>query len=260
MYQYRQILVRMRRGDSDRDIARSKTMGRKKIAQVREIAAKNGWLAREAALPDEHVMAAFLDRKEAPLPSSCVSTLEPWREQITKWRATGVQCTTIHATLVRNHGYSGSYSSVYRFLLHIDASHTPDVPLRLEFKPAEAAQVDFGAGPMMTDALTGEIHKTWFFVMTLAWSRHQYVEFVRDQTVATWLGCHRRAFEAFGGVPARVIIDNCKCAITRACYYEPEVQRAYGECAEGYGFKIDACPPRDPQKKAYASYCTLCGW
>lgn len=42
MYQYRQILVRMCRGDSDRDIARSKTMGRKKIAQVREIAAKNG--------------------------------------------------------------------------------------------------------------------------------------------------------------------------------------------------------------------------
>ena len=50
MYQYRQILVRMRRGDSDRDIARSKTMGRKKIAQVREIAAQHGWLAREAEL------------------------------------------------------------------------------------------------------------------------------------------------------------------------------------------------------------------
>jgi hypothetical protein len=27
------------------------------------------------------------------------------------------------------------------------------------------------------------------------------------------------------------------------------VQRAYGECAEGYGFKIDPCPPRDPAKK-----------
>jgi transposase len=33
----------------------------------------------------------------------------------------------------------------------------------------------------MTDALTGEIHKTWFFVMALAWSRHQYVEFVRGK-------------------------------------------------------------------------------
>jgi transposase len=47
-----------------------------------------------------------------------------------------------------------------------------------------------------------------------------------------------------------VIIDNPKCAITRACYYDPEVQRAYADCAEGYGFRIDPCPPRDPQKKA----------
>ena len=27
------------------------------------------------------------------------------------------------------------------------------------------------------------------------------------------------------------------------------MQRAYAECAEGYGFRIDACPPHDPQKK-----------
>ena len=72
---------------------------------------------------------------------------------------------------------------------------------------------------------------------------------MRDQTVATWLTCHRRAFEWFNGVPGRLIIDNPKCAITRACVHEPEVQRAYAECAEGYGFKIDPCPPRDPQKK-----------
>ncbi len=121
--------------------------------------------------------------------------------------------------------------------------------MRLEFKPAEAAQVDFGAGPIITDAHTGEIYKTWFFVMTLCWSRHQYVEFVRDQTVATWLHCHQHAFEWFNGVMGRVIIDNPKCAIVRACMYEPEVQRAYAQCAEGYSFKIDPCPPRDPAKK-----------
>ena len=48
---------------------------------------------------------------------------------------------------------------------------------------------------------------------------------------------------------SRVIIDNAKCAITKACVYEPEVQRAYADCAEGYAFKVDPCPPRDPQKK-----------
>jgi transposase len=237
VYQYRQILVRMRQGDSDRDIGRSKTMGRKKIAQVRQIAQERGWLDLERVLPDDKTLAETLARKQT-LPASCVSTLEPWRELVTQWYAAGVQGTTIHATLKRNHGYTGSYSSMQRFLNQIVLEREPDVPLRLAFKPAEAAQVDFGAGPAITDVYTGEVFKTWFFVMTLAWSRHQYAEFVRDQTVATWLACHRRAFEWFGGGVSRVIIDNAKCAITKACIHDPQVQRAYAECAEGYAFKV----------------------
>lgn len=248
LYHYRQVLVRMRQGDSDRDIARSKTMGRNKIAQVRAIADERGWLALDSVLPDDHVLASVFVRKEA-LPSSCVSTLEPWRDLVTRWHAAGIQCTTIHAALKRNHGYTGSYSSVYRFVCQLVSAREPEVPLRLAFQPADAMQVDFGAGPLITDVYTGEVIKSWFFVATLAWSRHQYAEFVRDQTVATWLGCHRRAFEWFGGVVARVIIDNAKCAITKACIYDPQVQRAYAECAEGYGFKVDACPPEDPAKK-----------
>ena len=71
----------------------------------------------------------------------------------------------------------------------------------------------------------GQRRRAWAFVMTLCFSRHQYVEFVWDQTVATWLGCHRRAFEWFGGVPERVIIDNPKCANTRACVHDPSTRQ-----------------------------------
>jgi transposase len=95
----------------------------------------------------------------------------------------------------------------------------------------------------------GKVRRTWAVVMTLCFSRHQYVEFVWDQTVVTWLGCHRRAFEWFACVPRRVIIDSAKCAIVKACAHDPTVQRAYAECAEGCSFKIDPCPPYDPQKK-----------
>jgi transposase len=248
MYHYRQALVRMRQGDSDRDLARSRLMGRKKAAQLRELAAKQGWLVPETALPDDAQLAELLAVQTA-LPATCVSTLEPWREEIAAWVAAGITGVRIHQALRERHGYSGSYSAVYRMLRSIEAAQPPEVPMRLDFKPAEAAQVDFGAGPTITDVTTGEVFKTWFFVMPLCHSRHQYVEFVRDQSVATWLSCHRRAFEWFNGVPGRVIIDNPKCAITRACIHEPEVQRAYAEAAEGYGFKIDPCPPRDPQKK-----------
>jgi transposase len=248
MFHYRQVLVRMRQGDSDREIARSKTMGRRKIAHVREVAAARSWLVPEVPLPDDAMLAAAFERPQT-LPASCVSSLEPWRERITQWHSQGIQGTTIHAALVREYGYTGSLSSIYRFVNQLLVTAPPEVPLRLSFKPGEAAQVDFGAGPAITHAVTGETRKTWFFVMTLCWSRHQYAEFVHDQSSATWLACHRRAFEWFGGVPGRIIIDNTKCAITKACIHDPEVQRAYAECAEGYGFRIDPCPPHDPQKK-----------
>ena len=77
----------------------------------------------------------------------------------------------------------------------------------LEFAAGEAAQVDFGKGPEIIDVHTGEAFKTWAFVMVLAWSRHQYAELVRDQSVETWLGCHRRSFEHFNGVVPKIIID-----------------------------------------------------
>ena len=189
MYQYRQILVRLRQGDTDRQIARSRLMGRRKLAGVRALAAAQGWLAPEAPpLPTDAELAAVL---AAPAGEGPVS-LAPWREQIRQWQAAGIQGTTMHAALVREHGYTGSYSTRYRLLRQLAAERGIEVPLRLEFAPADAAQVDFGAGPVITDVYTGEVFKSWFFVMTLCFSRHQYVELVRDQTVATWLGCHRR--------------------------------------------------------------------
>jgi transposase len=246
MFQYRQALVRLRAGDSERDIARSGLMGRQKLAAVRELAQAQGWLDPSHELPDEGLIGAALgERRRA---ASTISSVQPWRELVAQWHAAGVQGKAIHAALVRLHGYGGSYSSVARLLVDLRGRQRPDVTVRLDFEPGEAAQVDFGAGPLLTHP-DGRLRRTWAFVMTLAHSRHQYVEFVWDQTVATWLGCHRRAFEWFGGVPRRLIIDNPKCAITRACVHDPEVQRSYGQCAEGYGFRIDACPPRDPQKK-----------
>ena len=246
MYEYRQVLVRMRLGDSDREIARSGLMGRAKSAALRATATAQGWLVPEHALPDDATLAGVL---AAPVKEAGpASTVEPYRAQVLAWREAGIQGTTIHDALVRNHGFTGSYSAVRRFLQTLD-DQTPKATVILDFAPGEAAQVDFGAGPLIADERTGELCKSWVFVMTLCHSRHQYAELIRHQDVETWLACHRRAFEWFNGVPARVIIDNAKCAIVRACRRDPEVQRAYAEFAEGYGFKIDPCPPREPQKK-----------
>lgn len=246
MFQYRTVLAQIRRGTSDREIARGHYMGRRKLAALRELAAQHGWLDADAALPEEAQIAAALGAPKQA--SSTVSSLQPQRERIQAWLEQGVSGTAILAALRRNHGYQGSYSSLYRMIVSIRGERPPEATVRLTFAPGEAAQVDFGAGPKLAHP-DGSVRRTWAFVMTLCFSRHQYVEFVWDQTVATWLGCHRRAFEWFAAVPRRLIIDNAKCAITKACVYDPVVQRAYAECADGYGLRIDPCPPHDPPKK-----------
>lgn len=249
MHHYRQALMRMRQGESDRRIAEDKLMGRPRAASLRRLAVERGWLEPGAALPDDAALAADVEAvKTARKRAAQGSSLEPHRALVTGWIAAGVEATAMHHKLVRDHGFGGHYSSVRRFVRQI-AETVPRVTTVLDFAPGDTAQVDFGSGPVLIDGRTGEPSKTWVFVMTLAWSRHQYAELVTDQSVETWLGCHRRAFEHFGTVPARVLIDNLKAAIVRACYHDPDVQRSYADCASDYGFVIAPCPVRDPKKK-----------
>ena len=119
----------------------------------------------------------------------------------------------------------------------------------METKPGEEAQVDFGYGGLMIDPATGKLRKAWAFVMTLAWSRHQYVEFVWDQKIATFLRCFRNAWDFFGGVTERVRTDNLKAAILKAVYDDPQVQQSFRECAEHYGFLIAPCRVATPEHK-----------
>jgi transposase len=246
MHHYRQVIHRMRLGQSDRAIAKSKLIGRTKCAAVRALAASKGWL-ENGPLPDDEQLAAVLEVDKAANHLQ-PSLTQPHEETIRQWVQEGVQATTIYEALVTRFGFTGSYSSVRRRVRKIRGA-APKASCMLDFAPGEAAQVDFGKGPAIKDVFTGALIKTWIFVMTLCFSRHMYAEIVTDQKVDTWLACHRRAFEFFNGLAAKLIIDNPKCAIPRACYTDPDVQRSYGELAEGYGFLISPCPVADPKKK-----------
>src|SRR6516162_2635985 len=145
MFQYRAVLVRLRQGDSDRDIARARLMGRAKVAALRALAMREGWLASDTPLPDDAVIAAAIG--QARRARSTISTVEPYRDIVARWAERGVNGVVIHAALCREHGYSGSYSAVRRMLGTLAATRVPDATVRLQFAAGEAAQVDFGAGP-----------------------------------------------------------------------------------------------------------------
>lgn len=242
----RELLRHLRQGQSNRAVAKALGIDRKTVSRYRTWATEQGLM--EGPLPHLTELHKLVEEtlNSAPPPQN-TSSVEPFREVVVKLRQEGVEVAAICERL-KERGYTSSYSSVYRFVRNLEP-RTPDVTVRVETRPGEEAQVDFGYAGRMIDPETGELRKTWLFVMNLSWCRHQYPEFVFDQKVETWLRLHRNAFEFFGGAPERIVIDNLKAAIVRSCWHEPQAQQSYRECAEHYGFLIAPCRPRTPQHK-----------
>ena len=140
MYEYRQVIYRMRLGESDRAIAKAGLMGRHKAAELRLLAIEHGWLEK-GPLPEDGELATHLGKKPAAAASR--SQVLPYADDVEKWFKNGIQGTTIHQALERKYDFSGSYSCVRRYLATLKAAN-PEVTTILEFEPAEAAQVDFG--------------------------------------------------------------------------------------------------------------------
>lgn len=242
----REILRRLRAGESNGAIHRALGVHRRTVKKYRAWASEQGLL--EGPLPELGELHQLLDRTlpQTPPPQN-VSSVEPYRQVVLDLRREGVEVAAVYQRL-KERGYAGSYASVWRFVRQLEPEPV-EATVRVERQPGEEAQVDFGSAGRMVDERTGQVRKSWGFVMTLSWSRHQYVEFVFDQRVETWLACHQHAFEFFGGVPQRLVIDNLKAAVVRACWEDPLVQQSYRECAEHYGFLIAPCRPRTPQHK-----------
>lgn len=242
----REILMQLQKGMSQRQIAEAMGVNRRTVKKYKKWAEEHQLL--NGQLPPLEELQALLDQTLPETePPQNVSTVEPYRKKVEQWVKERVEVAAMHERL-KEQGYGGSYMAVYRFVRRLKGNPLR-ATVRVERAPGEEAQVDFGYAGQMIDPETGQLRRSWAFVMTLSWSRHQYVEFVFDQKVETWLRCHRHAFEYFGGVPERVVIDNLKAAIVKAVQDDPAVQASYQECALHYGFRVAPCRVRTPEHK-----------
>ena len=119
--------------------------------------------------------------------------------------------------------------------------------------------VDYAGSTLeVMDGTTGEVRGCQLFVATLGASNYTYAEATFTQRFVDWIGSHVRAFAFFDGVTAQIVSDNLRSGITKACFYEPAVNRSYAEMAAHYGTAIVPARPGKPRDKASASYCTPC--
>ena len=91
MYEIRQMIQRLRLGESNRAVARAQGVGRDTVARVRDIAAAQNWLEATSPLPDDATMARYYQTTGGGVVknASHLSTVEPFREKVLEWHRQG---------------------------------------------------------------------------------------------------------------------------------------------------------------------------
>jgi transposase len=184
-------------------------------------------------------------------PSGCV----PYRMVIEAKLASGLSAVRIHQDLAAEHGATLSYHAVRRFVRALRAAR-PLPFRRMECAPGEEAQVDFGRGaPVLVPSAAGSrsgkprYRRPHVLRIVLSHSRKGYSEAVDRQTSDNFIRCLENAFQHFGGVPRTLVTDNLKAAVTKADWFEPELNPKVQAFAEHCGTVILPTKPYTPRHK-----------
>jgi len=155
--------------------------------------------------------------------------LDKYKDLIEEWLHQGFTGILIQEKLLQEKSLKISYASVSRFLQQFK---DPEVYIFLIAKPCEEGQVDFGyLGKFIKD---DKAVKVWCFSMVLSYSRYSYHCLVANQNVNSFINCHIKSFEYFGGVPQIVKIDNLKAGVITPNFYEPTIQVQYADFLNHY--------------------------
>ena len=133
-----------------------------------------------------------------------------------------------------------------------------DVVLRQDYRAGEKMFVDWaGATIPIYDRESGEAKAASLFVAALGASSYTFAHATLSQDLANWIDCHIRAFEFFQGSSKLVVPDNPRTGVTRACRYEPDLNRTYLEMAQFYGVAIMPARPYKARDKAKVEAAVL---
>ena len=184
---------------------------------------------------------------DASVKAGRASQCEPFRTVITTMFEQGLSGQRILQDLLSEHNFTGSYYTVRRFVNKL-GQHLELPFRRMECSPGEEVQVDFGTGAPLLGP-DGKRRRTHVFRVVLSYSRKAYSEVVLRQTTENFLRCLENAFWHFGGVPRRVILDNLKAAVTKADWYDPELNPKIEAFGQHYGTVFLPTRPRMPRHK-----------
>jgi transposase len=256
MIDVKEVLRRWSAGQGDRRIGREAGVDRKTVSRYTQAAKKLG-MTRGQALTDEevHEVAQCVQSRPQLSPSEEWNEVAQHRARIEGWLKGDVdtrplRLTKVHTLLVRDHGLGASYDTLWRYAQHeLDWRKKPSTVRVDDPPPGQEAQVDFGRMGMLLDAETGQRRWLWALIVTLSFSRYQFVWPTFRQTTQVVCEGLDRAWMFFGAIVTSIIPDNTKAMIHGPDALSPTLVAAFLDYAQARGLFVDPARVRTPKDK-----------
>ena len=111
--------------------------------------------------------------------------------------------------------------------------------MHMNHKAGDKMFIDYAGKTLeVVDKLSGEVEQVQFYVSILGASQYTYAEASRSQQKEDLVSSTENAIHFYGGVPAAIVPDNLKSAVTKSSRYEPVINETFLDFAEHYGTTI----------------------
>lgn len=121
--------------------------------------------------------------------------------------------------------------------------------MHINHKAGDKLYVDYAGKTLeVIDKETGEITEVQFFVAVLGASQYTYAEATPSQGKEDFIRSVENALHFCGGVPAAIVPDNLKSAVTKSNRFEPTINETFLDFADHYNTTVlpaRAYKPRD---------------
>jgi transposase len=252
MIDVKELLRRWSAGQSNRQIARDTGADRDTVARYVAVATTFGF-ERGHEFSDEQVseVAQRVQAKTARDPSTEWLEIAAHRDRIAEWlgKQRPLRLTKIHTLLSRD-GLTASYHTLRRYAADELGWGKRAPTILLEDPPAgQEAQIDFGKMGLIRDPALGRMRVLWALIVTLAFSRYQFVWPTFLQTTQAVCEGLDRAWWFFGAMPKTLVPDNTKAMIKIPETLSPTLVAAFLDYVQARGMFVDPARIRSPKDK-----------
>lgn len=144
-----------------------------------------------------------------------------------------------------------SYSSVCKYVTEKEKQGQPKTAeafIRQEYEAGQICEFDWGEVKLK---INGSLEKLYIAVFTLCYSNGRFAYLFRHQDTLAFLESHRNFFRDVDGVPAQLVYDNMRVAISKFVEREKKPTQALLRMSTFYGFGYRFCNIRRGNEKGH---------